>query len=138
MFDLPDPRGHGEKRETTTTPVQQLYFLNSPFVRQAAAALAKSAVAGLKGEDAAKALFRRVLLRDPTAEELETALRLVKPAREGGTPAWELLAQALLGEQRVPVPELMSSVSPLAASRDVLTSAREAASGERWRARLGK
>ncbi len=96
LFDLPDPRGHGEKREATTTPLQQLYFLNSPFVRQSAAALARLTTAGRTGEDGAKALFRRVLLRDPTAAELETALRLVRPVREGDPPAWELLAQALL------------------------------------------
>ncbi len=96
LFDLPDPRGHGEKREVTTTPVQQLYFLNSPFVRQSAAQLAKATTAGKSPEDGAKALFRRVLLRDPTTDELETALRLIRPAREGGAPAWELLAQALL------------------------------------------
>ena len=96
LFDLPDPRAHGEKREATTTPVQQLYFLNSPFVRQSAAALAKAATTGKSGADAAKALFRQVLLRDPSADELATALKLVRPARAGGAPAWELLAQALL------------------------------------------
>jgi len=96
LFDLPDPKAHGEKREATTTPVQQLYFLNSPFVRQAAAALAKATCAGLAAEAGAKALFRKVLLRDPTAEELETALALIRPAKEGEKPSWELLAQALL------------------------------------------
>lgn len=95
LFDLPDPKAHGEKREPTTTPVQQLYFLNSPFVRQAASQLAK-AVAGKSAEDGAKSLFRRVLLRDPTPDELKTALKLVQTAREGAPPAWELLAQALL------------------------------------------
>ncbi len=96
LFDLPDPRGHGEKREVTTTPLQQLYFLNSPFVRQSAAALAKAATVGKTGEDTVKALFRRALLRDPTADELATALKLVRPAKESDTPAWELLAQAIL------------------------------------------
>ena len=96
LFDLPDPRGHGEKREATTTPVQQLYFLNSPFVRQAATALAKATTTGQTAEGGAKSLFRRVLLRNPTADELETAMKLVHPAPEGGPPAWELLAQALL------------------------------------------
>ena len=66
LFDLPDPRAHGEKREVTTTPLQQLYFLNSPFIRQAAGALAKSAIGERTSEDGVKALFRRVLLRDPT------------------------------------------------------------------------
>jgi hypothetical protein len=95
LFDLPDPKAHGEKREATTTPIQQLYFLNSPFVRQAAAALAKTA-AGKSAEDGTKALFRRVLLRDPTADELDTALGLIRPAREDDPPAWALLAQVLL------------------------------------------
>jgi hypothetical protein len=95
LFDLPDPKGHGEKREVTTTPLQQLYFLNSPFVRQAAAALAKAA-AERSGEDGTRVLFRRTLLRDPTAEEMKTARKLIRPTREGDAPAWELLAQALL------------------------------------------
>lgn len=93
LFDLPDPRGHGEKRETTTTPVQQLYFLNSPFVRQVAAALAKEG-SSKSVEDGTTALFRKALLRDPTSEERETAAKLI--AKPDGPPAWELLAQALL------------------------------------------
>ncbi len=96
LFDLPDPKGHGEKREATTTPLQQLYFLNSPFVRQAATALAKAATTGQSADDGTEALFRRVLLRDPTTDELKTALKLIRPAKEGDKPAWELLAHALL------------------------------------------
>ncbi len=95
LFDLPDPKGHGEKREATTTPLQQLYFLNSPFVRQAATALAKATTVG-QSEDGSKSLFRRVLLRDPTADELKTALKLIRPVKEGDKPAWELLAHAIL------------------------------------------
>ncbi|HVL15264.1 MAG TPA: PSD1 and planctomycete cytochrome C domain-containing protein [Gemmata sp.] len=95
LFDLPDPRAHGEKREATTTPVQQLYFLNSPFVRQSAEALART-VAGKSVEDGTKALFRRVLLRDPTSDESKTAAKLIEPAKAGDQPAWTLLAQALL------------------------------------------
>jgi hypothetical protein len=96
LFDLPDPNSHGEKREATITPIQQLYFLNSPFVRQAATALAKATMAGRSGEDVARALFRRVLLRDPTTEELEKAMRLVQTERKGNSAGWELLAQVLL------------------------------------------
>jgi cytochrome c553 len=95
LFDLPDPKAHGEKREATTTPVQQLYFLNSPFVRQAATALAKT-VDGKSADEGTKALFHRVLLRDPTADELTTALALIDPPSDDDPPAWALLAQALL------------------------------------------
>ncbi len=96
LFDLPDPKSHGEKRDATTTPVQQLYFLNSPFILQAATSLAKAVTAGRSGEDGVRVLFRKVLLRDPTAIERDTALQLVRPARNGDPPAWELLAQVLL------------------------------------------
>ena len=95
LFDLPDPKTHGEKREATTTPVQQLYYLNSPFVRQASAALAKT-VAGKSTTDGITELFRRVYLRDPTTSERETAVKLIRPAKDGDKPTWELLAQVLL------------------------------------------
>jgi hypothetical protein len=83
LFDLPDPKSHGEKREPTITPTQQLFFLNSPFVRDAAAALAKRVAADV---DPRRALVRRVLLREPTTAEATAATRL--------TP--EALAQVLL------------------------------------------
>ncbi len=97
LFDLPDANTHGEKRGLTTTPVQQLYFLNSPFVRKASAALVEQVpTADVPPADAATALYRRVLLRDPTPTELATAVRLVG-AEDGDDPAaWELLAQILL------------------------------------------
>lgn len=95
LFDLPDPKGHGEKREVTTTPVQQLYFLNSPFVRQAAGALAKVA-AGKSAEEGTTLLFRKVYLRAPSSEEIAVAAKLIRPAKDGDKPAWDLLAQALL------------------------------------------
>ena len=97
LFDLPDANTHGEKRGLTTTPVQQLYFLNSPFVRKASAALVKLVpTAGEPPADVAKALYRRVLLREPTATEVATAVRMVG-AEDGDDPAaWELLAQILL------------------------------------------
>ena len=63
-------------------------------MRDSALALAKS-VEGKSAEDGVKALFRRALLRDPTADELAVAVKLVRP-RDDAPPAWELLAQTLL------------------------------------------
>src|SRR5207248_2144594 len=40
LFDFPDAKSHTETRLLTTTPLQQLYLLNSPFLQQHAAALA--------------------------------------------------------------------------------------------------
>ncbi len=97
LFDLPDPKAHGEKRDPTTTPPQQLYFLNSPFVRKCAEGAAKVAVAdGATSDEAVRALYRRVLARDPTPGELAAALKLAAPPGGKGTPAWELVAQVLL------------------------------------------
>lgn len=39
-FDFPDPAIHCAKRSDTTTPLQQMFVLNSPFMREQATALA--------------------------------------------------------------------------------------------------
>src|SRR5262249_58651414 len=43
-FDFPDANRHGEGRDTTTTPLQQLYFLNSPFLLAQSDRLAASSL----------------------------------------------------------------------------------------------
>src|SRR5581483_8615166 len=40
LHDFPDPTAHSPARVPTTTPLQQLYTLNSPFLQQESAALA--------------------------------------------------------------------------------------------------
>ncbi len=96
LFDFPDPNRHGEQRTPTTTPVQQLYFLNSPFIQRHADLLAVQAVgegAGSASGEGARSLFRRTLLRDPSPREVETTAALAP----GGTRTeWSVVAQALL------------------------------------------
>jgi hypothetical protein len=103
LFDFPDAKRHSEERLPTTTPLQQLYLLNSPFVEQQAAALANRAIAELAntGENRprriARAIFRASLLREPSREELKQAVELA--AGDDGTPTqdgWRLLAHGLL------------------------------------------
>ena len=96
-FDFPDPKRHGEIREVTTTPIQQLFFLNSPFLMNAADSLAGDAVNDRNDEASRVAsLYRRILLREPTPEETERAIRLARSDEK--QPRWglALLAQALL------------------------------------------
>ena len=98
LFDFPDPNRHGEVRLSTTTPTQQLYFMNSPFLRQRAERLAE-AVLNVAKEDPARLreLYHRVLLRDPKPEEQTLALQLVQSgASADAAPQWTMLAQALL------------------------------------------
>jgi hypothetical protein len=61
---------HSPGRETVTTPLQQLFVLNSPFLREQAAALAAKVA---KEPDRIRALYRRVLARDPSAREITLA-----------------------------------------------------------------
>src|SRR4051812_45982215 len=41
LNDFPDPTAHSPARVPTTTPLQQLFVLNSPFIQQQAAALSR-------------------------------------------------------------------------------------------------
>ena len=73
-YDFPDPVQSSGWRDQTTTSLQQLFVLNSTFVRDAALALSK-AVADLPRDDARmRELYRRVLSRDPSPKELDLAL----------------------------------------------------------------
>ncbi len=93
LFDFPDAKRHGDARDVTTTPLQQLYLLNAPLLMDQSAALVQALTrAGHKGDEAMiRELFRHVLLRAPSARETELARRLVGEERQ-----WPLLAHALL------------------------------------------
>jgi len=100
VFDFPDPNRHGEGRDQTTTPLQQLYFLNSPFLLARAERLTQRLAADTCLPDPAdrvRNLYQTVLQRNPTDDEVDRAIRLVE--LDGGpdrTESWSLLAQSLL------------------------------------------
>ncbi len=99
LFDFPDAKRHADQRTLTTTPLQQLYLLNGPFLHDAAAALARQlaldpqvdAYAGIRR------LFRVILQRDPDEVEREISLTLIQPTGpESNLLNWQLLAHSLL------------------------------------------
>ena len=98
LFDVPDAKRHSEGRLLTTTPLQQLYLLNSPFLQQQAERTARNVLdQRLPGVNViAQELFRGILLRDPTTDELREALSLVQ-SKEGVVPdeGWSFLAHSL-------------------------------------------
>ncbi|MEE8164374.1 MAG: DUF1549 and DUF1553 domain-containing protein, partial [Myxococcota bacterium] len=49
LFDFPDPNVHAEKRTKTTTPIQKLFALNSPFMVRQAEGLAKRLLSSGEG-----------------------------------------------------------------------------------------
>jgi hypothetical protein len=76
LFDFPNPNATNEKRITTGTPPQRLFFMNSPFVETQAKALADR----LKGDDASRLtqVYRLVYDRAPDKEETRAGLEFLR------------------------------------------------------------
>ncbi len=68
LFDFPEASMHSPGREATTTPIQQLFVMNSQYLQERAAALAEaSAAVGIIEQ--VQAQYRRVFARDATPAE---------------------------------------------------------------------
>lgn len=95
-FDFPDPNVHSDGRTETTTPLQKLFLLNSPFLQAQTESLADRVLAG-DADDATRlsALYRLVFQREPGSEERELGLHFLASAGPQQR-AWQQLAQALL------------------------------------------
>jgi len=95
LYDFPSANLHSPERELTTTPLQQLFVMNSPFIQAQTEALVKSIAD--RGDTAAqvRAMYRRVLARDPNAKELDLALTYIPEN------SMALYAQALLSSNEV-------------------------------------
>ncbi|MCC6537082.1 MAG: DUF1553 domain-containing protein [Bryobacterales bacterium] len=92
LYDFPDPNQHAPNRELTTTPLQQLFVMNSPVAETQAERLAQQAIAAsndVRGR--VRYLHRTVLARDPNGRELDLALTYLERA------GWAEYVQALLG-----------------------------------------
>ena len=78
-FDFPDCGQVRAKRPVSTTPLQALNLMNSPFVVEQSAFIAQRAEqeAG-KGEAAVKRCFELILGRQPKVDELNSCLRVSK------------------------------------------------------------
>jgi hypothetical protein len=74
LYDFPDASQHSPGRELTTTPLQQLFVMNSEFLQEQSDRLAELVGAELSQAVAVSALYHRVLARDPTPSEIDLAL----------------------------------------------------------------
>ena len=77
MFDFANPDLPIPKRSETTVPQQSLFLMNHPLSLECAKELAKSLPEELHAGDQVRALYQRVLQRDPTAEQLAAAHELL-------------------------------------------------------------
>ncbi|MCO6456260.1 MAG: PSD1 domain-containing protein [Pirellulaceae bacterium] len=104
LYDFPPPAAHSPARSATTTPLQQLFVLNSPFFRQRSRSLAAAILAEQDGlERRVERLHERLFQRSPIAAELELAREFL--SADDGTLAeaerWTDYVQVLLGSNEM-------------------------------------
>jgi mono/diheme cytochrome c family protein len=97
LHDFPDPLAHSATRIPTTTPLQQLFALNGPLLRQEAAALAKrlEADSPAGGEPRVRRAYDLLFNRAPTDREVKLALAYLGEKPDAA--AWSRYAHVLLG-----------------------------------------
>ena len=66
LYDFPEATMHSPSRETTTTPLQQLFVLNSPFMRAQAEALVSGVSKEADDNAKIRAMYHKTFLREPT------------------------------------------------------------------------
>ena len=90
LFDFPNPNLTAEKRISTATPLQQLFFLNSAFVEARANALAKRIGPGSPEEQIRKA-YRAVFARNPKPEEIKIGKEFLQSKPDAVRPYAQVL-----------------------------------------------
>ena len=73
-FDFPDPNAHSPARHETTTPLQKLFLLNSPFLVDQSERLAERLMeSGSSNEERIAFAYQLLFGREPSGEELSLA-----------------------------------------------------------------
>ena len=98
MFDFPDPNTHAGTRNETTTPLQKLFVLNSPFVVSVTDQLQQRVSEQEDAEARINHAYKLLFGREPTAAELGLGLSYVLGEPEDG---WTAYTQALLASNEM-------------------------------------
>lgn len=102
MFDHPDPNVHADRRVETTTPLQKMFLLNSPFmVRQAEALANRTLQACTSDKDRIAWVTEELFGRSPTREEIALGLEFIGAEDGGHNSRWEQFAQVLLASNEL-------------------------------------
>ena len=103
QFDYPDANVHAERRAVTTTPMQKLFVLNSPFMLERSKSLAARLTADPKESDQSRIdrAYKLILGRPPDADEIKLALAFLAKPATGEMTRWEQYAQVLLASNEL-------------------------------------
>jgi hypothetical protein len=101
MFDYPDPNVHADRRVETTTPLQKMFVLNSPFMAEQAKAVADRLQSeSLDDSQRIELAYRLLYSRPPTEEELRLGIAFVgadsAPDATASVASWPQYAHVLL------------------------------------------
>src|SRR5262249_32325037 len=93
LNDAPDATTHSASRTPTTTPLQQLFLLNSPFMPPQAPALAARPAKRPRDEGRTRQAHPLLFARPATDAEVRLGVEFLK---EAGPAGWAEYAQVLL------------------------------------------
>jgi mono/diheme cytochrome c family protein len=104
VFDFPNPSFTSEQRFSSNVPLQQLYFMNNPFVFKQAGILAERVASEPTDKDRIIKLYEYVYQRKPSEQEIDLGLKFLSttPEKAGyavaGEPitAWRQYARIML------------------------------------------
>ncbi|TWU21702.1 Planctomycete cytochrome C [Novipirellula galeiformis] len=85
LFDFPSPDISNGRRDMTSVPGQALFLMNHPLMLSAAEQVSKRAAEASTPAESIERLFREILNRHPTAQELEETTAFVQRASERQT-----------------------------------------------------
>jgi len=91
LYDFPDPTMTAPQRELTTSPLQQLFVMNSPFMKDRSDELVELVSKDFDNTAKVRDMYRRVLDRDPGPKELDLALSYI--GTSAGSDSAKMLAQ---------------------------------------------
>jgi hypothetical protein len=95
LFDFPDPNETSEQRIATNVPIQQLFFLNSDFVRSQAELLAKRIGMSKPEPQRIEDVYMILFGRTPTQRELQFGSQFVASQENSWTEYLEVLLSSI-------------------------------------------
>ena len=103
LYDFPPPTSHSPSRDATTTPLQQLFVLNSDFIEAQAVKLSTKlheSHTGSNTRDKIIACYEHLLQRRPTDDEIRLGEKFLRPAENSSVDEsvrWPIYIQSLFG-----------------------------------------